>query len=47
MVVFLGKGYALWRGVWVPAQAALKGGKGGRGLVAPCTLSPVSWGGRL
>ncbi len=33
-------------GYWVPAQAALKGGgEGGRGLVAPSTLSPVSWGG--
>jgi len=35
MVVFLGKGSLCGGGYWVFAQAALKGGNGWRGLVAP------------
>jgi hypothetical protein len=40
MVVFLGKGYALWRGVVGPCPGCPEGGKGGRGLHSvPCHLS--------
>ncbi len=42
MVVFLGKGYALWRGVVGPCPGCPEGGGGeeGRGLhFIPCHLS--------
>ena len=41
---FPGEGASLWRGYWVFAQAALKGGNGWRGLVAP-SICHLSWGG--
>jgi hypothetical protein len=40
MIVFLGKGYALWRGVVGPCPGFPEGGEGGRGLhPVPCHLS--------
>ena len=44
MVVFLGKGSALWRGVVVSAQAALRGGEWVEGASGTQHLSPVLGG---
>jgi hypothetical protein len=46
MVVFLGEGYALWRGLVGLCPACPDGGgEGGRGVVAPSSLTPASPGG--
>jgi hypothetical protein len=46
MVVFLGKGYALWRGVVGPCPGCPEGGEGGKEVVL-CPLSPVFPGKRV